>query len=146
MLESGLVDKIYNLWERNPITVRASYLASNGQTDAPPAHQAAQLLERRTDMTLANEAPHGAHRADGPALEAWRSPPSPPPAKAEPLPQHQLPPSKDGNLVVGLCDGETSMEVKGVKEGERLRAPRPSQVTSDADGRLAQEEPGRELG
>ncbi|MDY7227825.1 c-type cytochrome [Hyalangium rubrum] len=40
--------------------------------------------------------------------------------KAEPLPQHQVPTSKDGNLVVGLCDGETSMEVKGVKEGGKM--------------------------
>jgi Icc protein len=36
VLESGLVDKLYNLWERNPITVRASYLASNGAKDRPP--------------------------------------------------------------------------------------------------------------
>jgi 3',5'-cyclic AMP phosphodiesterase CpdA len=34
---AGLVDKIYNLWERDPVTVRASYLASNGAKDAPPA-------------------------------------------------------------------------------------------------------------
>jgi Icc protein len=37
VLESGLVNKLYNLWERNPVTVRASYLASNGARDAPPA-------------------------------------------------------------------------------------------------------------
>jgi thiosulfate dehydrogenase len=48
----------------------------------------------------------------------------------EPLPQHKLPPSKDGNLVVGLCDGETSMEVKGVKEGERMTRTQALQVTS----------------
>ena len=24
VLESGLVDKLYNLWDRNPVTVRAS--------------------------------------------------------------------------------------------------------------------------
>jgi len=36
------------------------------------------------------------------------------------LPQHILPPSLEGNLVVGLCDGETTIEVKGVKPGERL--------------------------
>ncbi|MDC0712886.1 metallophosphoesterase [Stigmatella sp. ncwal1] len=36
VLEAGLVNKLYNLWERNPITVRASYLASNGKKDAPP--------------------------------------------------------------------------------------------------------------
>jgi 3',5'-cyclic AMP phosphodiesterase CpdA len=34
---AGLVDKIYNLWDRNPVSVRASYLASNGTKDAPPA-------------------------------------------------------------------------------------------------------------
>lgn len=34
---AGLVDKIYNLWDRNPVTVKASYLASNGTKDAPPA-------------------------------------------------------------------------------------------------------------
>ena len=33
----GLVDKIYNLWDRNPVTVRASYLASNGVKDKPAA-------------------------------------------------------------------------------------------------------------
>lgn len=35
-------------------------------------------------------------------------------------PRHALPPSADGNLVVGLCDGETSIEVKGAKPGEEL--------------------------
>lgn len=32
----GLVNKVYNLWERNPVTVRSTYLASNGTKDAPP--------------------------------------------------------------------------------------------------------------
>jgi predicted phosphodiesterase len=36
VLASGLVDKLYALWDRNPVTVRASYLASGGRTDAPP--------------------------------------------------------------------------------------------------------------
>jgi 3',5'-cyclic-AMP phosphodiesterase len=35
--EEGLADAIYNLWDRNPVTVRASYLRSNGKQDAPPA-------------------------------------------------------------------------------------------------------------
>jgi 3',5'-cyclic AMP phosphodiesterase CpdA len=34
---AGLVDSIYNLWDRNPVTVKASYLASNGTKDAPAA-------------------------------------------------------------------------------------------------------------
>ncbi|NNB96281.1 cytochrome C, partial [Corallococcus exiguus] len=43
-----------------------------------------------------------------------------PESKPEPLPKHVLPASKDGNLVLGLCDGETSMEVQGVKDGQKL--------------------------
>jgi 3',5'-cyclic AMP phosphodiesterase CpdA len=35
VLEAGLVNKVYNLWDRNPVTVRASYLASNGKKDQP---------------------------------------------------------------------------------------------------------------
>ncbi|HZP40203.1 MAG TPA: metallophosphoesterase [Candidatus Binatia bacterium] len=33
----GLVDKIYDLWNRNPVQVRSTYLASNGRQDRPPA-------------------------------------------------------------------------------------------------------------
>jgi len=33
---SGLANALYNLWDRNPVTVRASYLASSGAQDAPP--------------------------------------------------------------------------------------------------------------
>ena len=36
VLESGLVDKLYNLWDRNPVTVRATYTTSNGAKDMPP--------------------------------------------------------------------------------------------------------------
>jgi hypothetical protein len=31
-----MVDKLYNLWERNPVSIPASYLASNGAKDVPP--------------------------------------------------------------------------------------------------------------
>ena len=34
--EAGLVDALYNLWDRNPITVRASYVTSGGSRDVPP--------------------------------------------------------------------------------------------------------------
>jgi len=37
VLESGLSDKLYNLWDRNPMTVRSAYLASNGTRFGPPA-------------------------------------------------------------------------------------------------------------
>lgn len=33
----GLVDKLYNLWNRNPIQVREGYLASGGKREAPLA-------------------------------------------------------------------------------------------------------------
>ena len=36
VLEEGLVNALYNLWDRNPVTIRASYLASGGRDDAPP--------------------------------------------------------------------------------------------------------------
>jgi len=49
--------------------------------------------------------------------------------KAEPLPEHQVPTSQEGNLVVGLCDGETAMEVKGVKEGGKMSRAQALQVT-----------------
>ncbi|WP_224368988.1 c-type cytochrome [Hyalangium versicolor] len=47
----------------------------------------------------------------------------------KPLPEHKLPASKKGNLVVGLCDGETAMEVKGVKEGGKMSRSQALQVT-----------------
>jgi hypothetical protein len=50
---------------------------------------------------------------------------------ADAKPQHAVPKSKDGNLVVGLCDGETAMEVKGVKEGEAMDRAQ-AQAVSDA--------------
>jgi 3',5'-cyclic-AMP phosphodiesterase len=33
----GLVDKVYNLWNRNPITVTRAYTSSRGREDKPPA-------------------------------------------------------------------------------------------------------------
>jgi 3',5'-cyclic AMP phosphodiesterase CpdA len=37
VLTDGLVNKIYNLWDRNPVSVPASYLKSNGAKDRPAA-------------------------------------------------------------------------------------------------------------
>jgi predicted MPP superfamily phosphohydrolase len=36
VLDGGLVDTLYNLWDRNPVAIRASYLAANGARDVPP--------------------------------------------------------------------------------------------------------------
>jgi len=35
----GLADAVYNLWDRNPVTVKADYLVSAGKADVPPAPQ-----------------------------------------------------------------------------------------------------------
>ena len=35
----GLADKIYSLWDRNPVSVKADYLISHGKTARPPAPQ-----------------------------------------------------------------------------------------------------------
>ena len=45
-------------------------------------------------------------------------------------PRHQLRPSADGNLVVGLCDGETSIEVKGVKPGDQMTHEQGQQIAA----------------
>ncbi|MCX6626223.1 MAG: metallophosphoesterase, partial [Candidatus Solibacter sp.] len=37
VLADGLVNKVYSLWDRNPVTVSASYLKSEGKVDRPPA-------------------------------------------------------------------------------------------------------------
>jgi 3',5'-cyclic AMP phosphodiesterase CpdA len=37
MLTSGMVDTLHTLWNRDPVTIRASYLSSNGTKARPPA-------------------------------------------------------------------------------------------------------------
>jgi thiosulfate dehydrogenase len=49
---------------------------------------------------------------------------------ANDAPRHALPSSADGNLVVGLCDGETSIEVKGVKPGDELTREQGEQIAN----------------
>ena len=43
-------------------------------------------------------------------------------------PRHQLRASADGNRVIGLCDGETSLEVKGVKPGDQMTREQGQQI------------------
>jgi thiosulfate dehydrogenase len=45
-------------------------------------------------------------------------------------PRHQLRSSAEGNLVVGLCDGETSLEVKGVKPGDQMTREQGQQIAA----------------
>jgi len=49
--------------------------------------------------------------------------------QAPTLPIHQVPASKDGGVVVMLCDGKTSMEVKGLKSGEAMSHAQAVEVT-----------------
>src|SRR5262249_25971427 len=48
--------------------------------------------------------------------------------------RHPSPPSPSGNVVVALCDGETTAEIPGVKEGE---TPTPAQARDVADRLMA---------
>jgi thiosulfate dehydrogenase len=50
---------------------------------------------------------------------------------APPQPIHQLPTAKDGGVVVMLCDGKTSMEVKGLKSGESMSHAQAVEVTRE---------------
>jgi hypothetical protein len=34
--KDGLVDKVYNLWNRNPMTVSRNYMVSWGKESVPP--------------------------------------------------------------------------------------------------------------
>jgi hypothetical protein len=37
VLPEGLVEKVYNLWNRNPVVIPAGYMTSNGTKERPPA-------------------------------------------------------------------------------------------------------------
>lgn len=43
VLPGGYIDKVYNLWDRAPVTVKASYLSSNGTKDKPLATRLASF-------------------------------------------------------------------------------------------------------
>lgn len=58
--------------------------------------------------------------------------------------QHALPASPEGNLVVGLCDGETSIEVKGVKPGDQLTREQGQQIADTLMREWRQKHPDAE--
>jgi len=37
VLTSGMIDKVYSLWNRDPVTIKSSYMVSKGAVDHPPA-------------------------------------------------------------------------------------------------------------
>jgi hypothetical protein len=58
-----------------------------------------------------------------------------------PLPIHQVPSTKDGGVVVMLCDGKTSMEVKGLKTGESMSHAQAVEVTRELMAQWQREHP-----
>jgi len=54
---------------------------------------------------------------------------------------HQLPAAKDGGVVVMLCDGKTSMEVKGLKAGQSMTHEQALQVTRELMAKWQREHP-----
>jgi thiosulfate dehydrogenase len=57
------------------------------------------------------------------------------------LPIHQVPQAKDGSVVVMLCDGKTSMEVKGLKTGESMSHAQAVEVTRELMAQWQREHP-----
>ena len=62
-------------------------------------------------------------------------------ATAHPIPQHKLP--KSDNLVVGNCDGESVVEVKSKKAGEKLTEAEARKVTRELMGQWQKRNPGK---
>ena len=58
-----------------------------------------------------------------------------------PLPIHQVPQAKGGGVVVMLCDGKTSMEVKGLKTGESMGHAQAVEVTRELMAQWQREHP-----
>ncbi len=58
-----------------------------------------------------------------------------------PLPIHQVPQAKDGGVVVMLCDGKTSMEVKGLKTGQSMSHAQAVEVTRELMAQWQREHP-----
>jgi thiosulfate dehydrogenase len=61
--------------------------------------------------------------------------------QAPALPIHQVPISKNGGVVVMLCDGKTSMEVKGLKTGESMSRAQAVEVTRELMAKWQAEHP-----
>jgi thiosulfate dehydrogenase len=59
------------------------------------------------------------------------------------FPKHQLPVSPSGNLVVGSCDGQTSIEVPNKKEGEKLSDTEARQVSAQLMADWQKKNPGK---
>jgi thiosulfate dehydrogenase len=61
--------------------------------------------------------------------------------QAPSMPVHEVPQAKDGGVVVMLCDGKTSMEVKGLKSGEAMSRAQAVEVTRQLMAKWQAEHP-----
>lgn len=61
---------------------------------------------------------------------------------ADEQPRHHLPVSPDGNLVIGLCDGETSLAVPGVRPGDPMTREQGQEVASALMEEWSRKHPG----
>jgi thiosulfate dehydrogenase len=63
--------------------------------------------------------------------------------RAQPAaPKHKVPKGKDGNVVVMLCDGKTSLEIKGLKPGQRMNHEQATNVARSLMDTWQREHPG----
>jgi hypothetical protein len=58
-------------------------------------------------------------------------------------PRHVVPPSKSGDVVVALCDGETTAEMPGVKDGETATRAQAQDVADRLMAAWREKNPGR---
>jgi len=59
------------------------------------------------------------------------------------VPKHSLPTSKDGDVVLGLCDGATVLEVDGLKEGQTLSREAAQKVSDTLMADWMKKNPGK---
>jgi thiosulfate dehydrogenase len=61
---------------------------------------------------------------------------------ADDVPKHDAPETSNGNVVVALCDGKTTLEVKGLKPGQTMDATEAKSVADELMLAWAKKNPG----
>jgi thiosulfate dehydrogenase len=64
-------------------------------------------------------------------------------AARQPAAHHPAPAAKNGNVVVMLCDGKTSMEIKGLKPGQRMSHEQAAGIARKLMATWQREHPGQ---
>ncbi len=121
------------------MTVRASYLASNGAKDTPPAPKLATLL-RRTDDAKHPQNPRVVVDARPSRAGASRSPRSRAAPRTRPDVEGRQPRAS------ACATAQTTLEVKGVKEGEPLTREQAQAASDELMAQWRKKNPDGELG